>query len=99
MAWRRDPTWLNRIEGQFTALRNFTLGGTDNVDHKEPGSMIRGRVIWRSRRVDDRRLRAVVDRANGGLIRKRYTPVAPSMRSRSRSAWPLWRAYSSIMWT
>ena len=27
------------------------------------------------------------------------SPVAPSMRSRRRSAWPLWRAYSSIMWT
>src|SRR5262249_26076829 len=26
-----------------------------------------------------------------------YSPVAPSMRSRNRSAWPLWRAYSSIM--
>ena len=26
-----------------------------------------------------------------------YSPVTPSMRSRIRSAWPLWRAYSSIM--
>ena len=25
-----------------------------------------------------------------------YSPVAPSIDSRSRSAWPLWRAYSSI---
>jgi len=24
---------------------------------------------------------------------------APSIRSRSRSAWPQWRIYSSIMWT
>ena len=28
-----------------------------------------------------------------------YWPTRPSMRSRNRSAWPLWRAYSSIMWT
>jgi hypothetical protein len=28
-----------------------------------------------------------------------YTPVVPSMRSLIRSAWPLWRAYSSIMCT
>jgi len=28
-----------------------------------------------------------------------YCPVSPSMHSRSRSAWPQWRAYSSIMWT
>ena len=27
------------------------------------------------------------------------SPVVPSMRSRRRSAWPLWRAYSSIMCT
>jgi hypothetical protein len=26
-----------------------------------------------------------------------YSPVEPSRRSRRRSAWPLWRAYSSIM--
>jgi hypothetical protein len=26
------------------------------------------------------------------------SPTVPSIRSRSRSAWPLWRAYSSIMW-
>ena len=28
-----------------------------------------------------------------------HSPVAPSIRSRNRSAWPLWREYSSIMWT
>ncbi len=39
-----------------------------------------------------------------GLARRghptlRYSPVAPSTDSRMRSAWPLWRAYSSIMWS
>ncbi len=29
--------------------------------------------------------------------RRDQSPVAPSIRSRIRSAWPLWRAYSSIM--
>ena len=28
-----------------------------------------------------------------------YSPVSPSTASRSRSAWPLWRAYSSTMCT
>ena len=28
-----------------------------------------------------------------------YWPTRPSIRSRSRSAWPRWRAYSSIMWS
>lgn len=32
------------------------------------------------------------------LSRASQSPVAPSRRSRRRSAWPLWRAYSSIMW-
>ncbi|MEV5317368.1 helix-turn-helix domain-containing protein [Streptomyces sp. NPDC052687] len=57
-------TWWNRIEAQFTALRYFTLDGTDHADHKEQGSMIRRYVIWRNRHADDRHLRAVVDRAD-----------------------------------
>ncbi|MEV7013052.1 hypothetical protein [Streptosporangium sp. NPDC051022] len=59
-----NSSWLNRIEAQFTALRYFTLDGTDHVDHKEQDSMIRRYIIWRNRHADDRRLRAVVDRAN-----------------------------------
>ncbi|WTX36893.1 transposase [Streptomyces sp. NBC_00658] len=59
-----NSSWLNRIEAQFTALRFFTLDGTDHADHKEQGSMIRRYIIWRNRHADDRRLRAVVDRAN-----------------------------------
>jgi transposase len=59
-----NSSWLNRIEAQFTALRYFTLDGTDHADRKEQGSMIRRYVIWRNRHADDRRLRAVVDRAN-----------------------------------
>lgn len=56
--------WLNRIEAQFTALRCFTLDGTDRAGHKEQGSMIRRYIIWCNHHADDRRLRAVVDRAN-----------------------------------
>ncbi|MEE1735582.1 hypothetical protein PUR49_03435 [Streptomyces sp. BE147] len=40
------------------------LDGTDHADPTEQGSMIRRFVIWRNRYADDRRLRAVVDRAN-----------------------------------
>jgi hypothetical protein len=50
--------------GQFTALRYFTLDGTDHADHKQQGSMIRRYIIWRNHHADDRRLRTVVDRAN-----------------------------------
>ncbi|MFD5140705.1 transposase [Streptomyces sp. NPDC058378] len=59
-----NSSWLNRIEGQFTALRYFTLDGTDHATHKEQGSMIRRYIIWRNRHADDRHLRTVVDRAN-----------------------------------
>jgi hypothetical protein len=34
-------SWLNCIEAQFTALRYFTLDGTDQASHKEQASMIR----------------------------------------------------------
>jgi hypothetical protein len=38
--------------------------GTDHAHHKKQGSMIRRYIIWRNRHADDRRARAVVDRAN-----------------------------------
>jgi hypothetical protein len=36
-----NASWLNRIEAQFTALRYFTLDGTDHGSHREQASMIR----------------------------------------------------------
>ncbi|SCE53336.1 hypothetical protein GA0115261_1068038 [Streptomyces sp. OspMP-M43] len=59
-----NSSWLNPIEAQCTALRYFTLDGTEHADHRERGSMIRRCIIWRNRHADDRRLRAVVHRAN-----------------------------------
>ncbi|MFE0206587.1 IS630 family transposase [Streptomyces sp. NPDC058985] len=57
-------SWLNRIEAQFTALRYFTLDGTDHQSHKEQGNMIRRYIIWRNKHAQDERLRSVVNRAN-----------------------------------
>jgi transposase len=59
-----NSSWLNRIEAQFTALRYFTLDGTDHHSHKQQGSMIRRYIIWRNRHANDYRLRAVTDQAN-----------------------------------
>jgi transposase len=44
-------SWLNRIEAQFTALRYFTLDGTDHESHHEEASMIRRYIAWRNRYV------------------------------------------------
>jgi transposase len=49
---------------QFTALRSFTLDGTDHASHNEQSSMIRRYIIWRNKHAQDERLREVVDRAN-----------------------------------
>ncbi len=59
-----NPSWLNRIEAQFTALREFTLNGTDHAGHREQGSMIRRYIAWRNRNTDNPRLRRIVKRAN-----------------------------------
>ncbi|MEW2386678.1 transposase, partial [Micromonospora sp. NPDC047707] len=59
-----NSSWLNRIEAQFTALRYFTLDGTDHTSHKQQGSMIRRYIIWRNNHAADERLREVVNRAN-----------------------------------
>jgi hypothetical protein len=58
------PSWLNRIEAQFTALRYFALDGTDHATHKEQASMIRRYIIWRNNHAYDERLRRIVHRAN-----------------------------------
>nr|WP_245981660.1 transposase [Streptomyces reniochalinae] len=59
-----NSSWLNRIEAQFTALRYFTVDGTDHASHKERGSMIRRSIIWRNNHARDEGLRSVVSRAN-----------------------------------
>jgi transposase len=59
-----NSSWLNRIEAQFTALRYFTLDGTDHATHKEQASMIRRYIIWRNNHAYDERLRCIVDQAN-----------------------------------
>ena len=56
-------SWLNRIEPQFTALRYFTLDGTDHESHREQASMIRRYIAWRNRHLTDPKLRKVIKRA------------------------------------
>src|SRR5215211_5049457 len=57
-------SWLNRIEPQFTALRYFTLDGTDHATHREQARMIRRYIAWRNRHVTDPKLRKVIKRAS-----------------------------------
>jgi hypothetical protein len=54
---------VNRLEAQFTALREFTLNGTDHTNHREQDSMIRRYIAWRNRHTADPRLRRIVTRA------------------------------------
>jgi hypothetical protein len=55
--------WMNRLECQSTALREFTLNGTGHATHREQGSMIRRYITWRNRHTADPRLRRIVKRA------------------------------------
>jgi transposase len=57
-------SWLNRIEAQFTALRYFTLNGTDHESHRAQARMIRRYIAWRNRHADDTALSKLVKRAN-----------------------------------
>ncbi len=59
-----NASWLNRIECQFTALRYFTLDGTDHRSHEEQNSMIRRYIAWRNRHTDNEELRAISFRAS-----------------------------------
>jgi hypothetical protein len=55
---------LKRIEARFTALRCFTLDGTDHATHDEQASMIRRYIAWPYRNTDNPRLRRIVEKAN-----------------------------------
>ncbi|HXN58938.1 MAG TPA: IS630 family transposase [Acidimicrobiales bacterium] len=57
-------SWLNRIEAQFTALRYFTLDGTDHESHEAQGFLIRRYIAWRNRNAHNETLRELVKRAN-----------------------------------
>jgi transposase len=59
-----NASHLNRIECQFTALRYFTLDGTDHRSHGEQNSMIRRYIAWRNRHTDHEVLRDISKRAN-----------------------------------
>jgi hypothetical protein len=57
-------SWPNRIEAQFTALRSFTLDGTDHESHEAQARMIRRYIAWRDRNAGDPALRELIKRAN-----------------------------------
>ena len=59
-----NSSWMNRIEAQFTALREFALNGTDHATHREQNSIIRRYIAWRNRHTNDPRLTRIIDRAN-----------------------------------
>jgi hypothetical protein len=59
-----NSSWLNRVEAQFTALREFTRNGTNHGSHREQGSLLRRYIAWRNRNTDDERLRRIVKRSN-----------------------------------
>jgi hypothetical protein len=77
-----NSSWLNRIEAQFTALRYFTLHGTDHASHKEQASTIRRYIIWRNNHAYDERLRRIVAKVNAALCGSR------SRRRAVRRLWP-----------
>jgi transposase len=59
-----NSSWMNRLECQVAALREFTLNGADYATHREQASMIRRYIAWRNRHAADPRVRRIVKRAN-----------------------------------
>lgn len=44
-----NASWLNWIECEFTAIRYFTLDGSDYPDHAAQEAAIAGYMRWRNR--------------------------------------------------
>jgi transposase/DNA-binding Lrp family transcriptional regulator len=43
-----NGSWLNRIESQFTALKNFAMKPSDYHDHEEQEAAIESYLVWRN---------------------------------------------------
>lgn len=67
-----NASWLNWIECEFTALRYFTLNGSDYPSHDAQQRAIAGYIRWRNKRAQPKRRFAV-----GSKIREPdYLPIA-----------------------
>lgn len=65
-----NASWLNWIECEFTALRYFTLDGSDYPSHTAQQNAIAGYVRWRNRHATPKRRFA----ANSKIRRPDYLP-------------------------
>lgn len=54
-----NASWLNWIESEFTAIRYFTLDGSDYPSHNAQETAIAGYIRWRNRRSHPKRNFAV----------------------------------------
>jgi transposase len=54
-----NASWLNWIESEFTALRYFTLDGSDYPSHHAQETAIAGYIRWRNKRAHPKRRFAV----------------------------------------
>ena len=54
-----QASWLNWIESEFTALRYFTLDGSDYPSHTAQENAIAGYVRWHNKRSQPKRHFAV----------------------------------------
>ncbi|HEY0473720.1 MAG TPA: IS630 family transposase, partial [Kribbella sp.] len=50
-----NASWLNWIECEFTALRYFTLDGSDYPSHTAQETAIAGYVRWRNKHAQPKR--------------------------------------------
>jgi transposase len=54
-----NASWLNWIESEFTALRYFTLDGSDYASHAAQEAAIAGYIRWKNKRAQPKRRFAV----------------------------------------
>jgi hypothetical protein len=67
-----NASWLNWIESEFTALRCFTLDGSDYPSHAAQENAIAGYIRWRNKHAKPKRRFAV----DSEIRRPDYLPNA-----------------------
>jgi hypothetical protein len=80
-----NASWLNWIEAEFTALRYFTLDGSDYPSHAAQEAAIAGYIRWANRRAKPKRRFAVDSNCGPGRAIGARSALVPGSRPRAPS--------------
>jgi hypothetical protein len=94
--WQQAGKYVSALVSELPRRNGWTIAQHAGDRAQDRTQRALNRAAWDTCSPSDLRLPQIPAVPRSGLPQA-YSPTAPSMRSRSRSRWPQWRAVSSIM--